>query len=48
MRRRDSGCPIPPLAPRTATLVFLAAVEENILAREWALSARAACLENIL
>ena len=33
LRRRERGCPMPPPAPRTATLVWRAADEENW--RDW-------------
>ena len=45
MRRRDKGWPMPPLAPRTATLCWRAAEEENW--RDWAARERAAARENM-
>ena len=45
MRRRDKGWPIPPPAPRTATLDWRAADEENW--RDWEERERAAARANM-
>ena len=45
MRRRDKGWPIPPPAPRTATLDWRAAEEEKV--RELAARERAAARANM-
>ena len=46
LRRRDSGCPMPPPAPRTATFVCLGTEEENV--RELAERARTAERVNMM